>query len=299
MMARLPLAELKSLLQEYDLGNLKSAKVLHKGWNVLYRASTGSGEYLVKFLPATGKKALESEFRAIRALSKDVPHASLISTRSGKNYLRHKGKFVYVIPFIEGEVIEEGADLSMAALREVGSCLAKMHRTDPRCVKAKDLRKEFHRRFAKRKPSLANDALVLLEKEGFYTDKLPSGFIHGDLHTENMIFKGDTIVAILDFETAYRGPYLHDLGLTMLDTCFKAGKLSKQRMSQLLRGYESVRKLAALEKRHLENAIIHGGLLALQEIDIAQSRDADVRKLESTSPYKDRLEWFLRGKKKL
>jgi aminoglycoside phosphotransferase (APT) family kinase protein len=35
-------------------------------------------------------------------------------------------------------------------------------------------------------------------------DKLPIGFVHGDFHGRNLLFRGETIAAVLDFDVVHR-----------------------------------------------------------------------------------------------
>jgi Ser/Thr protein kinase RdoA (MazF antagonist) len=43
-------------------------------------------------------------------------------------------------------------------------------------------------------------------------DALPSGWLHTDYHGRNTLFRGDTMVALLDFDDVLRGPFALDIG---------------------------------------------------------------------------------------
>jgi Ser/Thr protein kinase RdoA (MazF antagonist) len=97
----------------------------------------------------------------------------------------------------------------------------------------------------------AHDALPVPAFEA-----LPSGFMHGDWHGRNLVYRGDEIVALLDFDDVDHGPYVYDIAAGML----KFGRAARGNVELRLRpevarrfleGYASVRapsdaELAAL-----------------------------------------------------
>lgn len=292
----LPPSNIREILQKYTLGSLKSSKLLYSSCNIAYHIQTTKGEYVLKLLLVSGKADLENELLTLHQLDKSIPHVLPIPTSEGADYLVWKKRFIYIVPYVKGTIVHDGSRLSPKALSEVGRQLAKIHKTSIRTVRDRDIHQEFKKRFGKQKESLAKKTLTFLEEKKFYSTQFPNGFLHVDLHTENIIFRRGKIVAILDFEESYKGPFIHDIGWTMMDTCFKAGKLSKQRMQYFLRGYERVRKLNAIERRHLENAILHAGLLELQYVDKAKSKGQDFSDSEASSAFRNRLIWLLSKK---
>ena len=81
--------------------------------------------------------------------------------------------------------------------------------------------------------------------------ELPAGLVHGDLFRDNVLWSDDaTVAALLDFESAFRGPLVYDLAVLLLSWCYGDafdGDLARA----MVRGYESVRPLEAAEKRAL------------------------------------------------
>jgi len=47
-------------------------------------------------------------------------------------------------------------------------------------------------------------------------DALPSGWLHGDFHGRNLVFDGDDVAAVFDFDDVDRGPYAYDLAAGLL-----------------------------------------------------------------------------------
>ena len=79
---------------------------------------------------------------------------------------------------------------------------------------------------------------------------LPVGLVHGDLFRDNVLWAGDSVAALLDFESAFRGPLAYDLAVLLLSWCYVDG-FEPHLMKAMVSGYEGVRPLEAAEKRAL------------------------------------------------
>jgi len=73
------------------------------------------------------------------------------------------------------------------------------------------------------------------------------GIIHGDLFADNLLFRGEKLTAVLDFEAACRGKFIFDIATAVNALCFVDGGYSLDRFRYLLHGYESVRTLSLAE----------------------------------------------------
>ena len=79
-------------------------------------------------------------------------------------------------------------------------------------------------------------------------ERLPSGWLHGDYHGRNLVFDGDRIIGLFDFDDADRGPYAHDIAGGMVKFGREGRGLVIPRPTfarAFLDGYESVRPLTA------------------------------------------------------
>jgi homoserine kinase type II len=79
---------------------------------------------------------------------------------------------------------------------------------------------------------------------------LPEGLVHGDLFRDNVLWTGDEVAALLDFESAFRGPLTYDLAVLVLSWCYGSA-FEPDLMRAMVDGYERVRPLEASEKRAL------------------------------------------------
>jgi homoserine kinase type II len=89
---------------------------------------------------------------------------------------------------------------------------------------------------------------------------LPQGVIHGDLFRDNVLWHGDEIAALIDFESASHGPFCFDVAVTVFAWCYGSA-FSSSLVRALLRGYAAVRSLAAEER---EGFVVEGALACLR-----------------------------------
>jgi homoserine kinase type II len=77
------------------------------------------------------------------------------------------------------------------------------------------------------------------------------GIIHGDLFRDNVLWEGDQISAILDFEQASGGSFAYDLAVCINDWCWTQHAPRLDLATALIRGYEHVRPLTPADREAL------------------------------------------------
>ena len=88
---------------------------------------------------------------------------------------------------------------------------------------------------------------------------LPSGWTHGDVFRDNVLFLEDgTLNGLLDYFHAGSDPFVMDLAIAINDWCgsMAGGKVEQQSEDSLLQGYQDIRALEAEELRALPVARI-------------------------------------------
>jgi homoserine kinase type II len=92
-------------------------------------------------------------------------------------------------------------------------------------------------------------------------DKLPAGWLHGDFHGRNMVFAGDRVAGLFDFDDVDRGPYVYDVGAGM----FRFGREARSSLSirpefarAFIEGYETLRPLSDEERAALATMVAMG-----------------------------------------
>lgn len=88
---------------------------------------------------------------------------------------------------------------------------------------------------------------------------VPVGLVHGDLFRDNVLWANDSVAALLDFESAFRGPLVYDLAVLLLSWCY-GDAFEPDLARAMVRGYESVRRLDPAEKHALYTEMLFGAV---------------------------------------
>ena len=93
---------------------------------------------------------------------------------------------------------------------------------------------------------------------------LPKGIIHGDLFIDNIFFKKNKLSGILDFYFAANEYLIYEIAICINALCFdKKGTkfiINKKKVKNLIKGYESIRKITLKEKKSL-NVLCRGAAI--------------------------------------
>jgi homoserine kinase type II len=77
---------------------------------------------------------------------------------------------------------------------------------------------------------------------------LQRGLVHGDIFCDNLVYNGDELSAVLDFQEACKYPYVFDIGMAIVGCCDKDGLTNRSAARILINAYESLRPLSSDEK---------------------------------------------------
>ncbi|MES1157804.1 MAG: homoserine kinase, partial [Haliangium ochraceum] len=194
--------------------------------------------------------------RAGRDLETPVPGRS----SSGEPFARWRGQVVSLFPWLNGRTLQR-ADVTAGHAHGVGRRLALLHQVGTSFPDRRPGRyepPEIDRRLeaiaaVAGSDAALQDALALLRPElralrAERTADLPSGIIHGDLFIDNVLFDGDRLVAVLDFEQAAWGRCAYDLAVTMLAFAFGRDDFRPDIVAALFDGYQ-IRAITASERQ--------------------------------------------------
>ncbi len=274
--------DVERALQSYDLGTVRSARAASHGVvNETAFAETSAGRYVVRRNQRKlGRASLELRHRLLGWLrAHGFPAPRLIPARSGENAVELDGRLFEVFTFIDGD--EFNPDRS-AHLVGTGTVLARYHDAiagfpDPPAdqgprystsslpglierVMQRDMMGDlteplnwYDRR--------AVDLRKALPDTGYMA--LPQVLIHGDVHRDNLIFRGDTVAALIDFDQVTSDARIVDLADALVDFAVGAappdwypwgvyaGPLDADRARNLLLGYCQVNPLTPAERTAL------------------------------------------------
>ncbi len=179
------------------------------------------------------------------------PVPELRTTPEGRAWVEVAGKPAMLFAYAPGEELAAGA-VGPEHCRRLGEQLGRLHELsagfpgsrpnpyDPSWVA------DRLRRLRGAPPDAdAAAALPLLEEELVRAEALPGvprGLVHGDLFVDNVLWIGDRVSAVLDWEMSCVDTFAFDLGVALSAWCWTGG-YRPDRARALLAGYRARRKL--------------------------------------------------------
>ena len=93
---------------------------------------------------------------------------------------------------------------------------------------------------------------------------LPNGIIHGDLFIDNIFFKNNKLSGLIDFYFAANDYYMYEIAICVNALCFDRNNtkfiINKKKVKNLIKGYESIKKISQKEKKSL-NILCRGAAI--------------------------------------
>ena len=165
-----------------------------------------------------------------------------------------------LVPFVKSEGWQENP--SAEQCNTMGAMIAKLHlaaasfdmpMTNPRGAHWR--RDVIGSLQAHLPPALMRLANEEINRDGsFSAAPLPFGACHGDLFRNNVLWRGDDIVAVIDFYFGGGDALIFDIAVAACDWCFVDGGFDKTKLDALFDGYLRLRRLCALERAMLADA---------------------------------------------
>jgi len=266
----------KSILDEiaddYGFGRVLSMLGIPQGSvNSNYLLETNKGKFLLRIDEVKSEMEVKREIDLLvflRRHSFPCPHP--IQDRKGRYYRDYENKCLSLFKYAEGRILPPER-LSPNHLENIGRVLGELHVIGKGYKKGIDNRFSFERiadlylNVRNRLPHYFRKISRALDDEVEYLNhylesKLPKGVIHGDLFADNLLFRGERLAAVLDFEAACRGKFIFDLATAVNALCFVGGQYSLDRFRSLIHGYESVRTLSLAEWDAFPNELRYSSL---------------------------------------
>jgi homoserine kinase type II len=250
---------LADIVEDYGLVKLIAANGISSGSiNTHYLLETPRGKHLLRVDEVKGELDVKRELDLLLFLRKHgFPCPQPLADRKGRLYREVEGKCFSVYRYYDGHVAH-AERLAAVHLENIGRVLADLHTIGKSYKKGIENRFSFERvadlyaevrgrlpSYFKRIARTLGDEIDYLQN--YLETKLPKGIIHGDLFPDNLILKGDKVVAVLDFEAASRGKFIYDLATAVNALCFDGQAYQLKRFESLIAGYESLRALSLAE----------------------------------------------------
>lgn len=213
----------------------------------------------------------EARLRALHQVRRElaaggIPCPSLVSSRNGQPWVLLEGRLVEVERYVEHsavmdtwERLERGLPLlgrihtllQAIAVNKAGKRPMFANHIEPRDLAEKTRRGvKRMRRWAstqaeQRLIGQAEElARLLVAAEPVGRPELPRQLTHGDFWDNNVLFQGDDVAAIIDFDFMGERPRIDDLALTLYFQCLQEAELAssvgqRARLRQLVDSYDS------------------------------------------------------------
>jgi homoserine kinase type II len=274
--------DIQQALAHYDLGVLRSMRPATHGLvNETAFVETSLGRFVVRRNQRRlGQASLDLRQRLLTFLrTRGFPAPRLIASTTGATAVAVGGRFFEVFTFIEGDDFNPDRPAHLSA---TGAILARYHRVvdafpdpppaqEPRYVPGglhglverlmqRDIMGDltsllswYDLRAAELRRTLPDAAYAAL----------PHVLIHGDIHRDNVLFRGDVVAALLDFDQVTIDARMVDLADALVGLApgtppegwspwgVYSGPLDSERAQQLLEGYMAQEPLTPAERNAL------------------------------------------------
>ena len=194
-----------------------------------------------------------------------------LKNKSGNYLIRIKNKTACIVSFLDGK---DKKKLNIKNCFDIGKVIAQMHLSSKKIklyrknsMGIKNLNPLFNsikfksKKFINIEKFLHNNFRDIEKK---WPKGLPSGIIHGDLFIDNIFFKNNKLSGIIDFYFAANDYFMYEIAICVNALCFdkKNSKflINKKKVKNLIKGYESIRKISIKEKNSL-NILCRGAAM--------------------------------------
>jgi homoserine kinase type II len=246
--------ELHEILNQYELKAIDFEPVEGGEGNSSYLVRTGQQQFMLTVFEIEHKR-VENLCKLLHLLKEnDFPTTRIVKLANGEAITRFQGKPVVIKPYIAGRVV---TDLNEIMMGQVGEAMARLHKIPSpdylpdqhaygletfAAIIGKDVDLGYENWLAKRYQTL--------------TKEMPSGLaralIHGDLFSDNVLFEGQRLKALIDFEEACQYYKVFDLGMAVVGLCVEDAKVSMTKVRSLVAGYQNISVLDEVEKEALQ-----------------------------------------------
>jgi homoserine kinase type II len=249
-----------SLLGAWGLDDAQVTEVPEGSVNTWYRVETAVGRFFLRVDERDDPRAVDTELCILDAL-RALPVPRVVPTRDGRWTTPLGTRPCLLFEALAGEAYPPPA-LTPLRLASLGALVAKMHETTvpPGLAEHRFAPQRVHDvlflpvrdRTLAEHPKAAR-ALDEVFREGWQPyafPQLPRAIVHGDLFHDNVLYEGQRVSGLLDFEAAGEGPRLFDLAVAVHALCFDpvAQRFATERVRAFVNGYHS--QLALTKAEH-------------------------------------------------
>jgi homoserine kinase type II len=297
---------LEQLCREFALGEVVGLEENNQGvLNKNYILTTTQGTYFLKSVRTKQQERISYIAEVERFFrERSIPAVCMATLPSGERFLKIDEALYTVYPYIANTQVHAYTEGHMRAM---GKTLGSIHKAGASEVPSRLASSRFsipereaviHELTERRESILSKQVLEAIDEEFLsYIElklkrlgerleepPLPSDtLVHGDYHDRNILFEGEDIIGVCDWEKALMAPRAYEVARALEIICFGEGQ-SRVRTEQEMRdsattfmqAYNSVYALSSEELRKgIElrlYKLIHSAWIERQHYDLGDSR---------------------------
>lgn len=267
--------EINKLSIDYNLGKVRKFSLINGGAiNYNYYVLTNEGEFIIRILgtklEAWKKKKLKLEFRTLEFLRKNnFPYETPEPVKNNKGmYLsRLNGENIWVYRRLGGEIAKK---VNPTQMKEIARAIAIYHKIISRMkIKKKKMNDSwvFNNYSEMKKSKIKNKVdKFMFQHLNFMQDCLNKSncqnftenilVTHSDLNRSNLLFNGNKLTGILDFDNVEIAPKVKDIAYAIRRFCYMEGKYDSSREKAFFNEYAKINPLSKKEKKMILSFMI-------------------------------------------
>ena len=194
-----------------------------------------------------------------------------IKNKKGNYLIKIKNKTACIVSFLNGK---DKKTLNLKNCFDTGKIIAQMHQSSKKfklyrknSMGVKNLNPLLNSIKFKSKKFTNLEKFLKINFKNIkkkWPKKLPYGIIHGDLFIDNIFFKKNRLSGIIDFYFAANDYFMYEIAISINALCFDKKNtkfhINKRKVKNLIKGYESIRKISIKEKNSL-NILCRGAAM--------------------------------------
>ena len=266
--------DIVSINDQYEIEKITHFKGIKKGIeNTNYLLKTKKNKFILTiFEKRVSNKEIPFFMRLMETLNNsNINCPKPLKSKNGSDLIKLKNKKACIVSFINGK---DKIKLNLKNCFEIGKVIANIHEitknikiSRKNSMGIKELEPLLKRiKFKSKKFSNLEKFLTinLNELKKNWPKKLPHGIIHGDLFIDNIFFNKNRLSGIIDFYFAANDYFMYEIAICINALCFDIKKskfiINKQKVKNLIKGYESIKKISLKEKKAL-NILCRGAAI--------------------------------------
>ena len=267
--------EIFSLSKKFNIGKIIKFEGIKQGIeNTNYLLKTKNNKFILTiFEKRVQKKDLPFFMKLMDSLNqKKINCPKPLKDKNGNYLTIIKKKSACIVTFLNGK---DKKIINNRNCYDAGKNIAKLHKVSHKIrlyrknsmsfnsldSLLKNIKFKSKTIISHLKPVLKKN-LKEIKKE--WPKNIPKGIIHGDLFIDNIFFKKNKFAGFIDFYFSSNDYLMYEIAICINSLCFdkKNNKfvMNKQKIKNLINGYQSVKKISEKEKKSL-NVLCRGAAM--------------------------------------